>query len=91
MNEPRYNEMTPERLACLKAIEEAGGHVDHEHPALKPFLDDSSTLRHPDVFNQCHDAGWLLSGHDDRFDSSTAHLTPAGRQMLADVGTGSKT
>lgn len=82
----RYNEITPERLACLKVIQATGGSADHEHPDLKPFLDDNSTLTHPDVFNQCHDAGWLRSGHDDRFDSSTAYLTEAGRQVLVDVG-----
>jgi hypothetical protein len=79
----RYNELTPERLACLEAVEAAGGCADHEHPALKPFLDDSSTLGHPDVFNQCHDGGWLRSGYDDRLDSSTVYLTDAGRDALS--------
>lgn len=78
----RFNEITPQRLACLKAVAAAGGRVDHEHPDLKPFMDDDSTLTHPDVFNQCHDAGWLRSGHDDRDDTSTAYLTDAGRDAL---------
>lgn len=82
MSEGHYKEMTPQRLACLKTIEAVGGYIDHEHPALKPFLDDNSTLRYPDVFNQCHDAGWLLSGHDDRCDCSTARLTEAGRDAI---------
>jgi hypothetical protein len=78
-------EMTPERLACLKVIETAGGSVNHEDPALAPFCDDASTLSHPDVFNQCHDADWLATGHgsvvadDDVF----VHLTNAGRAALA--------
>lgn len=86
MAEVRFNDLTPERLACLRAVEAVGGHIGHEDPSLTPFLDDASTLRYPDVFNQCHDAGWLLSGYDDRFDSSTAHLTKAGREILASVG-----
>ena len=81
----RYNEITPERMACLKAVAAQGGSIDHEHPSLKPFLDENSTLRYPDVFNQCHDAGWLRSGYDDRFDSSTAYLTEAGRKLLAEA------
>lgn len=88
MSEPRYNEPTSERLACLRAVEAAGGSADHEHPGLKPFLDDNSTLSHPDVFNQCHDAGWLRSGYDDRFDSSTVYLTAAGREIIGAVGAG---
>lgn len=83
----RYNDLTPERLACLKAIEAVGGRIDHEHPDLAPFLDDNSTLTHPDVFNQCHDARWLISSHDDRDDSSTARLTEAGRRVLGVVET----
>lgn len=79
----RYNELTPARLACLKAVEAAGGRADHENPALKPFLDDGSTLTHPDVFNQCHDGGWLRSGYDDRLDCSTVYLTDAGRLALS--------
>lgn len=86
----RYNELTPERLACLQAIDAVGGRIDHEHPALKPFLDDCSTLRDPDIFNQCHDAGWLISGYDDRFDSSTVHITKAGMDALAAVSGAAK-
>jgi hypothetical protein len=82
MAERRYNEMTPERLACLRVVKAAGGSIDHEHPDLAPFCDDASTLGRPDVFNQCHDAGWLRSGYDDRFDSSTAYLTKEGRAAL---------
>lgn len=80
---PRYNEMTPDRLACLKIVAASGGKMNHEDPALRPFLDDASTLRDPDIFNQCHDAGWLRSGHDDRTDDSYVSLTDAGRAALS--------
>lgn len=80
---PRYNELTPDRLACLKAVSLAHTSMCHDDPTLLPFLDDNSTMTEPDTFNQCHDAGWLLSGHDDRTDSSYVRLTPAGREMLA--------
>ena len=78
----RYNDLTPERRACLEVIAAAGGRMDHENPALEPFVDDRSTLTRPDIFNQCHDAGWLHSGYDDRLDSSTAYLTDAGKAAL---------
>jgi hypothetical protein len=79
----KYNDMTPERLACLKAVSLAHSSMSHEDPSLLPFLDDNSTLSEPDTFNQCHDAGWLISGHDDRTDSSYVRLTPAGRVALS--------
>lgn len=78
-------EMTPERFKCLRVIEQHHGRMSHEDDALKPFCDDASTLTTPDVFNQCHDAGWLLSGHDDRNDSSTVRLTAEGREALANA------
>jgi len=78
----RYDEMTPERLSCLKAIEAAGGRTGHSSQCLAPFCDDGSTLTHPDIFNQCHDAGWLVSSHDDRTDESFVTLTAAGKEAL---------
>lgn len=78
----RYNEMTPDRLACLKVVATAHTSMSHDDPALLPFLDDNSTLRAPDTFNQCHDAGWLISSHDDRIDCSYVKLTDAGREAL---------
>jgi hypothetical protein len=79
----RYNDLTPERLACLEVVATSGGRMNHENPALLPFLDEKSTLRDPDIFNQCHDAGWLRSGYDDRTDDSYVYLTDAGRAALA--------
>lgn len=79
----RCSDMTPGRLACLKAIAALGGKgISHEHPDLAPFCDDASTMTSPDVFNQCHNAGWLISGHDDRLDASYVHLTEAGKLAL---------
>lgn len=78
----RYNEMTPERLACLKVVAAAHISMNHDDTALLPFLDDNSTLREPDTFNQCHDAGWLKSWHDSRIDMSYVELTDAGRAAL---------
>ncbi len=75
-------EMTPERFKCLRVIEGVGGRMSHEDDALKPFCDDASTLTTPDIFNQCHDAGWLASGHDDRTDSSTVRITPEGQKAM---------
>jgi len=80
---PRYNELTPERMACLKAVSLAHVCMDHDDPALLPFLDDNSTLTAPDTFNQCHDAGWLKSWHNDRLDCSFVELTDAGRLALS--------
>jgi hypothetical protein len=79
----KYNEITPQRLACLKAVATAHICMDHEDRALLPFLDDNSTLTEPDTFNQCHDAGWLKSWHDSRIDNSYVELTDAGRAALA--------
>jgi hypothetical protein len=80
---PRYNEMTPDRLACLKAVSLAHSSMSHDDPTLLPFLDDNSTLTEPDTFNQCHDAGWLRSGYDDRTDSSYVRLTDAVRVAMS--------
>jgi len=79
---PRYNEPTPERVACLKAVSLAHISMSHDDPTLLPFLDDNSTLSAPDTFNQCHDAGWLKSWHDNRIDHSYVELTDAGRAVL---------
>jgi hypothetical protein len=79
----RYNELTPERLACLKAVAAASGRTSHDDETLAPFCDDKSTLTHPDVFNQCHDGGWLTSSHDDRTGTSFVWLTDAGKAALA--------
>jgi len=58
------------------------GIISHDHESLSPFCDDRSTLTTPDIFNQCHDAGWLKSWHDDRLDSSFVELTELGRTVL---------
>ena len=80
-------QMTAERLRCLQVVAKvgAGSSVSHDAPELAPFCDDASTLTKPDVFNQCHDAGWLHSGHDDRTGTSYVSLTDAGRQALANL------
>ncbi len=77
-------EMTEERLACLKVVEAAGGKMNHEDPALLPFLDDVSTLTHPDVFNQCHDADWLVTTNGSVIadDDCFVYLTDAGRAAI---------
>lgn len=79
----RYNELTPERLACIKVVATAHTSMSHDDPALLPFLDDNSTLGKPDTFNQCHDGGWLKSWHDSRLDCSYVELTEAGRAALS--------
>ena len=76
-------EMTPDRLACLRAIALEGGHLDHDAKCLAPFCDDASTLTTPDVFNQCHDMGWLISRHNSLSDSSTVTITDEGREAMA--------
>lgn len=75
-------EMTPDRIRCLRVIASEGGKLDHEAECLASFCDDKSTLTKPDVFNQCHDAGWLMSRHDDRTDTSYVYLTDDGREAL---------
>lgn len=78
-------EKMPDRIACLRVVEAAGGRIDHEDPALKPFLSEDSA--HPDIFNQCHEAGWLetwFSGLGE--DECVAKLTDAGRAALAAAG-----
>lgn len=76
-------DMTPERLQCLRVIAWADGEMNHDDTSLAPFCDDRSTLTKPDVFNQCHNAGWLKSWHDDRMDSSRVVLTDEGRAAMA--------
>ena len=76
-------EMTKDRLECLRVIAQHDGEMNHEDAALAPFCDDASTLTKPDIFNQCHDAGWLKSWHDNRFDSSRVVLTDDGREAMA--------
>jgi hypothetical protein len=56
-------QMTPERLACLRIVAASGGKMNREDPALEPFLSDDSTLTNQDVFDQCHDADWLMTTH----------------------------
>lgn len=75
-------DLTLDRLLCLRAVAAAGGRTDHDDKCLAPFCDDGSTLTTPDVFNQCHDAGWLFSRHDDRTDTSYVELTPKGQEAL---------
>lgn len=76
-------ELTPERRRCLEVVAAAGGRMNHDEESLAPFCDDASTLSEPDVFNQCHDAGWLFSRHDDRTDSSYVEITQNGRDALS--------
>ena len=80
---PKYNDLTADRLACLKVVETARTRMSHDDDALLPFMDDNSTLTVPDIFNQCHDAGWLRSWHDSRLDCSYVELTAAGEEALA--------
>jgi hypothetical protein len=78
-----YLDLTPERRRCLEVVAARGGRMSHDEDGLTPFSDDRSTLSKPDVFNQCHNAGWLFSSHDDRTDTSFVTLTDAGRAALA--------
>lgn len=80
----RFNELTPERLACLQIVATAHTGMSHDDNALLPFCDDKSTLTDPDIFNQCHEAGWLKSWHDSRLDCSYVELTQQGRAILKD-------
>ena len=79
-------ELTPERFACLKVIAAEGGTMSHEDERLAPFSDDKSTLTTPDVFNQCHDAGWLRSSHNQITETSVARITPEGYEALKALG-----
>lgn len=76
-------EPSPEELLCLKTIMDLGGDVNHDTSELLPFCDDNSTLSNPDIFNRCHDLGWLHSSHDDRNSNSYVRLTEAGRTALS--------
>lgn len=73
-----------EELDLLRLVA-VDGRMSHEDERLSPFCDDASTLFAPDIFNRCHDLGWLQSSHDDRDDSSAVHITDAGRQALAEA------
>jgi len=77
-----FNELTPDRLACLRAVAASHTIMSHDDPAILPFCDDKSTLTNPDVFNQCHDGGWLKSLHDNRLDCSFVELTSKGLAAL---------
>ena len=84
-------ELTAERRMCLELIAKNGGRMNHDDKKLAPFCDDRSTLSHPDVFNQCHDAGWLVSRHDGILDASIVCLTQMGREAMADrMGVGER-
>ena len=75
--------LTPERLACLRAVASANGaRMSHNDPRLDQFCDERSTLSKPDIFNQCHDAEWLISSHDDHMDISYVRLTDKGKAAL---------
>lgn len=53
---------------------------DHDDQRLDVFcLEHGEPV---DVFNKCHNQGWLISRHDDRTDSSTVYLTEAGAKVL---------
>lgn len=71
---------TPRQMECLKVVWQLAGRsvANHECQELAPFCDDASTLTKPDVFNQCHDLGWLISGHNGLSDCSYVKLTEEG-------------
>lgn len=71
---------TKEQRSCLSLISLAGGRMSHNDPLLEPFCDEDDAPI--DVFNQCHDAGWLISRHDDRTDADTVYLTRDGIDVL---------
>lgn len=72
--------MTKQQRSCLSLISLAGGRMNHDDKRLEPYCDEDDAP--VDVFNQCHNAGWLTSSHDDRDDSSTVYLTQAGSYAL---------
>lgn len=70
-------------LTMLAILNAAGGQTeasDSKWCWLNYFCDDVEPV---DTFNQAIDAKFIRVGHDDRFDSSTAYLTDAGRAALA--------
>lgn len=68
-------------LACLRLVcDQPNGVISQDDERLAVYCDDR--LTHNDTFNRCCDEGWLKPWHDNRFDSSTAELTPAGRVAL---------
>ena len=79
-----------EELRCLQTVariaESIVGGVSHEASELDEFCDDKSTLSVPDIFNRCHDLGWLHSAHDNRNDTSYVWLTESGRTALTKEG-----
>lgn len=74
----------PSKLLTMLAILDAAGGVasasDSKWCWFNYFCDDVEPI---DTFNQAIDAKFIRVGHDDRFDSSTAYLTDAGRAALA--------
>lgn len=78
-----YRNPNEAELRLIWLVASRGGTMDHEDDALAEFCDDASTLTKPDVFNACHDLGWLISSHDDRTDASFVRVTKLGRECIA--------
>ena len=73
---------TKTELNLLRIVSESVGGMSHEDKHLAQYCDDDSTLTNPDVFNRCHDMGWLATTHDNRSDNSTVRITDKGRELV---------
>lgn len=73
-------------LSLLGLVIAEGGWMSHDDEQLAPYCDDKSTLTKPDVFNRCHDMGWLDTKRDDRIDHSTVGITRKGREDFEAAG-----
>lgn len=76
LRDSRPNE---KELDLLGLIIADGGWMGHDDERLAPYCSDDSTLTNPDVFNRCHDMGWLDSKHNHDTSNSTVGITRDGR------------
>lgn len=73
--------LTLKMLSLLQDLQDAGGRLDaSDGPSCEvaDYCDDGD----PDTFNRAIALGIVRVTHDNRFDTSTAHITEAGRLAL---------
>ncbi|MDO9416983.1 hypothetical protein [Pararhizobium sp.] len=73
-------------IILLRIIDGMGGTTessDHSWNWINWFCSDEVNNVHSDTFNRCHEKGWLITGHETSFDTSTTELTKEGRDILA--------
>lgn len=69
-------------LDLIGLVLSEGGWMNHDDTRLAPYCDDPGAITNhnePDIFNRCHEMGWLATKHDHDTSSSTVGITRDGR------------